>query len=431
MNAFLASLMLIAAGEVAPPPVISNADTYYNLNPHEQAEWNSAMRVADAGITLVRRARSLLASRNIPDDQLSVEKSEEMVDPATVRMPVSRLGKFGGGSAGFAAPKPSPQDAVLALSDTPEQLKARAQKLADEGKAKIQQAMPSLERLRARAAARIAEKMKPVDFTVVATPAAWNVAVTQSVSRLQRQARDLGYSKVHFIGSISLLGDGRLSRPAEVSAEIRATWNKGGDRPLESAPSDGYAYVPGLDKSIPAIAKSLPVVTAPKQVAILWAEYYAVSADGNRGLFFLRLADTFTMRLVGSEVAYTEVGVLAAPAGACSASLRDDRSFLPRLAESGEWVLGFDRASHPVGSALLAHLSVTQTKLGVAAAPYVVIVAGGGPAGNDGVRAKWRAVAVTAPAGVTAFQVTSIPNGAEGVEVGQLTLKVGTPAATK
>jgi hypothetical protein len=109
-------------------------------------------------------------------------------------------------------------------------------------------------------------------------------------------------------------------------------------------------------------------------------------------------------------------------------SLRDERSFLPRLAESGDWVLGFDRASHPLGSALLAHLSITQSKLGIAAAPYVVIVAGGGPVGNEGVRAKWRATAATSPAGVSAFQITSIPNGAEGVEVGQLTLKVGVPA---
>ena len=137
------------------------------------------------------------------------------------------------------------------------------------------------------------------------------------------------------------------------------------------------------------------------------------------------------MRLIGSEVAYTEVGALAAPTGVCEVSLRDDRSFVPRLAESGDWVLGFDRASHPLGSALLAHLSITQTKLGVAAAPYVVIVAGGGPAGTEGVRAKWRAVAVTSPAGISAFQVTSIPNGADGIEVGQLTLQVRAPAATK
>jgi hypothetical protein len=250
-------------------------------------------------------------------------------------------------------------------------------------------------------------------------------------ARLQKQARDTGFTKVHLLGAISLMGDGKLARPPEISTALRNAWPKSDDGLLAPAPADGYAYAPAVAPAVASLGKGLKPAAAPKQVAIVWAEYYALSADGNRGLFFLRLADAFTMRIVGSEVAYTEVGALTAPAGVCEVSLRDDRSFLPRLAESGDWVLGFDRASHPLGSALLAHLSVTQTKLGVAAAPYVVIVAGGGPAGNEGVRAKWRAVAVTAPAGVSAFQVTSIPNGAEGVEVGQLTLKVGTPAAAK
>jgi len=123
--------------------------------------------------------------------------------------------------------------------------------------------------------------------------------------------------------------------------------------------------------------------------------------------------------------------VAAAPAGICQVALRDDRSFLPRLSEGGDWVLGFDRASNPLGSALLAHLSITQSKLGVAAAPYVVIVAGGGPAGSDGVRAKWRAITDTAPAGPISFQVSCIPTGGEGVDVGQLTLTIALPPEAK
>lgn len=139
------------------------------------------------------------------------------------------------------------------------------------------------------------------------------------------------------------------------------------------------------------------------------------------------------MRLVASEVAFTELGSASVPVGTLQISLRDDRSFLPRLSEGGDWVLGFDRASDPIGSALLAHLSVTQSKVGVAAAPYVVIVAGGGPASSEGVRAKWRAITIpaTVPAGSLAFQVTSIPTSGESVAVGQLTLKVLPPAATK
>jgi hypothetical protein len=57
------------------------------------------------------------------------------------------------------------------------------------------------------------------------------------------------------------------------------------------------------------------------------------------------------MRLVASEVAFTELGSANVPVGTLQISLRDDRSFLPRLSEGGDWVLGFDRASDPIGSA--------------------------------------------------------------------------------
>ena len=395
MIAVLASLIFIAAGEVAPPPpVIPDSEVVSYLKSNELAEWNSAMRINSAGVTRVKTGQSILVT-------------------------------IGGGVADSKGPK------VGGLTETPEQIKTRTQKMIDEGNAQIQQALPSLTRLRLTAAARAADKTKPVTFAADFAPAAWNVAVTQSVVRLQKQTRDLGYAKVHFIGSISLLGDGKLNRPADITADIRAAWSKADDRSLAPVPVEGYAYVPGVDKGAPALSKGLQPATAPKQVAVLWAEYYAVTAEGSRGLLFLRLADAHSMRVIASEVAFTELGVAAAPAGIGQVALRDDRSFLPRLSEGGDWVLGFDRASNPLGSALLAHLSVTQSKVGVAAAPYVVIVAGGGPASSEGVRAKWRAITAAAPVGVIAFQVSSIPTGGEGVDVGQLTLKITLPAAAK
>jgi hypothetical protein len=396
MYAFLASLIFVAAGEVAPPPPppVPDAEVVRYLRSNELAEWSGALRAYSEGETRMKMGQSIQATA-------------------------------GGGSAAANAPK------VGGLSETPEQVKARTQKMIDEGTAQMQRALPSLTRLRSAAAARAAEKTKPVSFAAAMPAAAWNVAQTQAVVRLQKQARDLGYAQVHFIGSISLLGDGKLNRPADMTLDLRAAWNKAGDKPLASAPAEGYAFVPGVDKGAPALSKGLPAATAPKQVAVVWAEYYAVTAEGARGLLFLRLADAHGMRLVGSEVAFTELGVAAAPAGTCQVALRDDRSFLPRLAESGDWVLGFDRASNPLGSALLAHLSVTQTKVGVSAAPYVAIVAGGGPVGSEGIRAKWRAVTTTAPAGAVAFQVSSIPTGAEGVDVGQLTLAIVVPPAAK
>jgi hypothetical protein len=396
MYAFLASLIFVAAGEVAPPPPppVPDAEVARYLRSNELAEWSGAQRAYAAGETRVKMGQSIQATS-------------------------------GGGSAPANAPK------VGGLTETPEQVRARTQKMIDEGNAQMQQALPSLTRLRAVAAARAAEKTKPVSFAVDVAPAAWNVAVTQSVVRLQKQARDLGYAKVHFIGSISLLGDGKLNRPETLTAEIRAAWNKAGDKPLAAVPAEGYAYVPGADKGAPALSKGLAPATAPKQVAVVWADYYAVNAEGARGLLFLRLADAHSMRLVGSEVAFTEFGGAAAPVGTCQVALRDARSFLPRLAESGDWVLGFDRASNPLGSALLAHLSVTQTKVGVAAAPYVAIVAGGGPVGSEGIPAKWRAVTAEGPAGTVAFQVASIPTGAEGVDVGRLTLAIVAPPEAK
>lgn len=395
MYAFLASLIFIAAGEVAPPPPsIPDTEVVRYLSSNELVEWSSSMRANSAGETRVKIGQSIMKTS-------------------------------GGAVADSKGPK------IGGLTETPESVKARSQKMIDEGNVQIQQALPSLVRLRAIAAARAADKTKPVTFTADIAPAVWNVAVSQSVVRLQKQARDLGYAKVHFIGSISLLGDGKLNRPAELTAAIRSAWAKADDKSLAPVPGEGYAYVPGVDKGTPSLSKGLKPATAPKQVAVVWAEYYAVAAEGARGLLFLRLADAHSMRLIASEVAFTEFGVAAAPAGICQVALRDNRSFLPRLSEGGDWVLGFDRASNPLGSALLAHLSVTQSKLGVAAAPYVVIVAGGGPVGPDGVRAKWRAVTDTAPAGAIAFQVSSIPTGGEGVDVGQLTLTIALPAAAK
>ena len=398
MYALLASLIFVAAGEVAPPPppAVPDAEVVRYLKPNELIEWNSAMRISTAGETRAKTGQSILKTSG-------------------AAVPDSKGPKVGG------------------LTETPDQAKARAQKMIDEGNSQIQQALPVLTRLRSAAAARVADKTKPVTFAVDMPPVVANLAVAHSVVRMQKQARDLGYAKVHFVGSISLLGDGKLNRPEDLTADIRSAWNKADDKSLAAIPAEGYSYIPGVDKGSPSFSKGLPAAIAPKQVAVVWAEFYAAPSAGARGLLFLRLADAYSMHLVASEIAFTELGSVIAPVGTCQVSLRDDRSFLPRLSEGGDWVLGFDRASDPLGSALLAHLSVTQSKVGVAAAPYVVIVAGGGPASSEGVRAKWRAITIpaTVPAGSLAFQVTSIPTSGESVSVGQLTLKVVLPVATK
>ena len=113
MYAFLASLIFVAAGEVAPPPPsIPDTEVVRYLRSNELVEWSSAMRINSAGETRVKTGQS-------------IQKTS------------------GGGSAPDNAPK------VGGLTETAEQLKARTQKMIDEGNAQIQQALPSLTRLRA------------------------------------------------------------------------------------------------------------------------------------------------------------------------------------------------------------------------------------------------------------------------------------------
>jgi hypothetical protein len=313
------------------------------------------------------------------------------------------------------------------LSETPEQIKARAQKIIDEGTAQVRQVAPSLARLRLAAAQRVAEKTKPVEYAAELAGAAPAVALDAAVGRLHKQAVDLGYTSAHLIGSLRVSSAG-LERPADLTAELRAAWSRRTGAALAAVPAEGYAYVPGVAPVAPALSKGLKPATAPKQLAVLWAEQYALTTDGSQALLFLRLADAHSLQLVASELVLVEQRAGATPA-ACGFLLRDERSFVPRLTQGvAPWVFGFERDSQPIGSALLAHICLSQTKLSVAADAYVTIVAGGGPAGGV-VGAKWRASVTEAPAGSIAFQVEGVPVGGTAVPVGLLTVRVGPPVA--
>ncbi len=313
------------------------------------------------------------------------------------------------------------------LSETPDQIKARAQKIIDEGTAQVRQVAPSLARLRLAAAQRVAEKTKPIEFSSQLEAAAPAAALDAAVGRLHKQATDLGYPSAHLIGSLRVSPAG-LERPADLTADLRAAWTRRTGVALAAAPAEGYAYVPAVAPAAPALAKALKPATAPRQFAVLWAEQYALTADGSQALLFLRLADAHTFQLVASEVAFVDARAGAAPA-VCAFVLRDERSFVPRLTQgAAAWVFGFERDSQPVGSAVLAHLCLAQTKLSVAADAYVAIVAGGGPAGGV-VGAKWRASVAEAPAGTLGFRVEGVPVGGAAVPVGTLLVRIGAPGA--
>jgi hypothetical protein len=395
MFALLASFLLLAAGEPVAPPAVTDAEVVRQLKPSELAEWHNAMRATNLGQSRVKQGQSIM-------------------DTSIAAANATKGAKAGG------------------LTETPEQIKVRAQKIIDEGNLQIQQVAPSLARLRLAAAQRVAEKMKPIDFTVQFAAAPPAAALDAAVGRLHKQAVDLGYPSAHLIGSLRVSSAG-LERPADLTADLRAAWSRRTGVALAAAPAEGYAYVPAVAPAAPALSKGLNPATAPKQFAVLWAEQYAVGADGAQTLLFLRLADAHSFRIIASELVLTDTGAATAVG---TVALRDERSFIPRLTQSGDWAFGFERDSHPVGSALLTHLCLTQTKLSVAGDPYVAIVAGGGPAGGV-VGAKWRATAVEAPAtspasptvAVTAFSVQGIPAGGAAVAVGALTFRVGAPGA--
>ena len=388
MLSLLASFLMLAAGEPVAPPTVTDVEVVRLLKPAELAEWHNVVRVTALG-------------------QARVKQGQSIMDTSIAAAASTKGSKTGG------------------LTETPEQIKIRAQKIIDQGNAQIQQVAPSLARLRLVAAQRLAETMKPVDFAIEITAAAPPAALDAAVGRLHKQAVDLGYTSAQLIGSLRVSAAG-LERPAELTAELRTAWSRRTGVALAAVPAEGYAYVPAVAPAAPSLSKGLKAPTAPKQFAVLWAEQYAVGADGTQTLLFLRLADAHSFRIIASELVLTHTG--AAPVVGVIA-LRDERSFIPRLTQGAELTFGFERDSHPVGSALLTHLCLTQTKLSVAGDPYVVIVAGGGPAGGV-VGAKWRAVPVEATVpGATAFRIEGVPVGGVAVPVGQLTVRIGPPGA--
>lgn len=390
MSVLLASFLLLAAGEPAAPLSVPDAEVVHHLKPAELAEWHNSMRINALGESRIKAGQSIMST--------------------SAAASASTNGLKTGG-----------------LSETPEQIKTRAQKIIDEGTAQVRQVAPSLARLRLAAAQRVAEKTKPVDFAAelaAATPAA---ALDAAVGRLHKQATSLGYPTAHIIGSLRVSSVG-LERPADLTADLRDAWSRHPGVALAAAPAEGYAYVPAVAPAAPALAKALKPATTARQAAVVWAEQYALTADGTQALLFVRLADAHSFQLVASEVVFVDQRAAAMPA-VCAFSLRDERSFIPRLTQGGApWVFGFERDSHPVGSALLAHLSLAQTRLSVAADAYVAIVAGGGPAGGV-IGAKWRATVAEAPAGSLVFQIEGAPAGGAAVPVGRLTLRVGAPVA--
>ena len=112
-------------------------------------------------------------------------------------------------------------------------------------------------------------------------------------------------------------------------------------------------------------------------------------------------------------------------------TLADARSFIPRLAASGEWMLAFDRASPALGAALLRHLCVRNGRIAVGSSLPAAAVTGGADAPSlDGARATW-SVASLASSGLSRSFRVSGGAGGDLVSVGDLELRVSEPPAPK
>ena len=380
MLALFASLVVFAAGETAtPPPVplIPDPEVPRYLNTPERAEWGRAVRQIELGQARVQQGMSIMAA--------------------------PRLESKG------------------AFAETAEQVKARAQKIIDEGRAQLAQAQPSLTRLRNVAGTRYLEVTKTVNLSLDLPQTKWENSLIQAALRFQKIARDQGFKQQHLVGAITILEGNKPLRTNALTEQLRAAWNKADPKALSPVPANGYAgsWSTGSAPS------------QPRQFAFIWAEVYPLTADNSASLLFVRMADAWTNRVIASEVYLTTTG----PADAFpkvytgSISLKDEKSFIPRLAGSGDWVLSYDRSSSPLGTALMRHLCVRVGNIGVSSAEILPDVVGeASPATPAAAAASWIVTTDGASNLVKSFKVASIAPGADKTEVGQLVLKLEEPA---
>lgn len=389
MLAFLASLVVFAASESAPAPVIPvipDPEVPRYLSVAERSEWSRSVRLVELGQARVQQGTSIM---NAPH--------------------VETKGAF---------------------AETHEQVKARAQKIIDEGRAQLSQAQPSLTRLRNIAGTRYLEITKTVNLQNELPQTKWDYSLTLAAVRLQKIARDQGFRQQHLVGAITVLEGNKPLRTSALTDQLRAAWNKVDAKALAPVPTLGYGYSCPAGEGPATLASDWKLPTAARQTAVIWAEVYPLVADNSASVLLVRMADAFTMRVIASEVYLTTTG----PADAfpkvytASLTLKDEKSFIPRLAASGDWVLSYDRTSSALGSALMRHLCVRVGNLGVGASQPLADVLGGENPSLDGAKASWTITPEGGSALSKSFKVVSTPQGAEKTEVGQLVLKLEEPA---
>jgi hypothetical protein len=385
MYALLASFALLAAAETAPAPIklISDPEVpqYLRANQGEVVEWGKALQQLEKGQQRLQQGNSIL---NAPR--------------------ITTTGAF---------------------QETPEQVKARAQKIIDEGKAQMTAAAATLDRLRRVATARYKDLTKTVDLTENLTQSKVGYCLNLASVRLQKIARDSGYKVHHIIGSMTVLNDGKILKTPAVTESLRAAWTKADATGLAPVPEDGYSYKVGSDAAAPQLTKDWKV-SSPRNATVVWVEVYGLTNDNSLTLLMVRMADAFTMRLIGSEMYLTTFNSSESAAKVYNAkvNLRDEKSFLPRLSSSGDRVVSYARTNSLLGNALLKHLCLSESKVGVGASQSLVDILGGDAPSLDGAMATWKITSLEGNDLSKNFKISCEASGSDVIEVGLLSIKL-------
>ncbi len=395
MFALLASLFVVAAGEpAAGPPLLPDAEVPRYLRTGELSEWGNAYRMIEQGMSRAHTGQGIVGSAATP-----------------------RIG------------------------ETPEQVRARGEKMIAEGKALVARAQPSLARLRVVATTRHAEQTKAVALGLDLAQTEWGYSLNLAAIRFQKLARDGAFTQVHVVGAVTQLADGKVVAAPAVADGLRAAWTKVDPKGLAPAPAAGYVFRVDSAEPTPTFAQDWRRPTGARQVAVAWAEVYPLAADGSLALLVVNLADAYSLRLIGCEVALTTAGPGELPAkpltGACT--LKDERNFLRRLVGAADAPGGFDHETPPLGAALLRYVNLRNVGLTVPVAETLATIVGGDRALPEKSRAVWKVaptpladdpVTKAKPSPFSrAFAVASVPAGAKPIDVGQLLLRIDAPAA--
>ena len=385
MYALLASFALLAVAETAPAPVklISDPEVpqYLKANQGEVIEWGKALRQLELGQQRLQQGNSIL---NAPR--------------------ITTTGAF---------------------QETPEQAKARAQKIIDEGKAQVTSATATLDRLRRLATSRYTDLTKTVDLTENLTQSKVGYCLNLASVRLQKIARDGGYKNHHIVGSMTVLSDGKILKTPAVTESLRAAWTKADANGLAALPEGGYTYKVGSGTTAPQLTKDWKV-SSPRNTTVIWVEVYGLTHDNSLTLLMVRMADAYTMRLIGSEMYLTTFNPSDALAKTYTATvnLRDEKSFLPRLSSSGERVVSYARTNSPLGNAVLKHLCLNDSKVGVGASQSLVDILGGDAPSLDSAIATWKMTSLEGTDLNKNFKISCEATGSDAIEVGLLSVKL-------